>query len=59
MQDDHNIYDYGSLEETLQLLQDKKIKFVGICQDGCDPVQMEMLVSTQLHPSDLFDTSVR
>lgn len=47
-QEDGQIYDYGSMEETLQLLQSKNIKFIGICQDGCDAYQMDYLVCSLL-----------
>ena len=33
------------MEETLAVLKSKNIKFVGICQPGCDATQMYYLVS--------------
>jgi len=44
MQPDMNTYHYGSLQQALDLLKAKNIKFVGICQPGCDPLQMQFLV---------------
>jgi hypothetical protein len=45
IQDDGLPYEYGSMADTLALLKSKHIKFVGICQPGCDPYQMDYLVS--------------
>lgn len=45
IQDDGLPYEYGTMADTLALLKSKKIKFVGICQPGCDAFQMNYLVS--------------
>jgi hypothetical protein len=44
-QDDYKYYDYPLMSDTLALLKSKNIKFVGICQPGCDATQMWYLVS--------------
>lgn len=45
LQDDYKYYDYPTMSETLALLKARNIKFVGICQPGCDEYQMQYLVS--------------
>ena len=44
MQPDAITYHYRSMQQALDLLRAKSIKFVGICQPGCDPLQMQFLV---------------
>lgn len=48
LQDDYKYYDYPTMSETLALLKARSIKFVGICQLGCDEYQMQFLVSAFL-----------
>lgn len=43
--EDGKYYNYPTMAETLALLKSKNIKFVGICQPGCDFYQMNYLVS--------------
>lgn len=45
LQDDYKYYEYPTMSETLALLKARNIKFVGICQPGCDEYQMQYLVS--------------
>lgn len=44
MQPDGKTYHYGTMQATLDLLKAANIKFVGICQPGCDALQMDFLV---------------
>lgn len=42
---DKKTYDYGTMQQGLDALKSKAIKFVGICQPGCDATQMQFLAS--------------